>query len=82
MLKNYLKTALRNLRSKLAYSVINVVGLAIGSTAGSDGDVIGAVAGAAIGVVADALVKDVRYTVVTDLQISEKLSAGTDGKLE
>lgn len=32
MLINYLKTALRNLRLKLTYSVINVVGLAIGLT--------------------------------------------------
>ena len=40
------------------------------------GTVVGALAGAAISTVADAYVQDVTYTIVTDIQVSERAARG------
>lgn len=54
-----------------------VAGAAIGSLANSSNAVIGGgIAGGLIGMAADSLVKDVNYTMVTDVQISERAGRG------
>ncbi len=53
--------------------VPGVLGGAIGANAGDDtGMVIGAVTGAAIGMVGSSFIQDVTYSIITDLQISQK----------
>ncbi|HHX2613452.1 TPA: complement resistance protein TraT [Legionella pneumophila] len=54
-----------------------VAGTAAGSlTASSTGMIAGGLAGGVIGLAADSLVKDVNYTMITDVQISERLGKG------
>lgn len=54
-----------------------VAGTATGSlTASSTGMIAGGLAGGVIGLAADSLVKDVNYTMITDVQISEKVGKG------
>jgi outer membrane lipoprotein SlyB len=54
-----------------------VVGTAAGSfTHSTAGMVAGGLGGGVIGLAADALVKDVNYTMITDIQISEKAGKG------
>lgn len=54
-----------------------VAGTALGSLTHSQNMMIGGgLAGAALGVAADALIKDENYTMVTDVQISERAGAG------
>lgn len=54
-----------------------VAGTAIGSFSGtSTGMIAGGLAGGVIGLAADSLVKDVNYTMITDVQISEKVGKG------
>jgi outer membrane lipoprotein SlyB len=51
-------------------------GAAIGSFGNSNAMLGGGIAGGLIGLAADSLVKDVNYTVVTDVQISERVGRG------
>ncbi|HGK6639197.1 TPA: complement resistance protein TraT [Legionella pneumophila] len=54
-----------------------VAGTAAGSlTASSTGMIAGGLAGGVIGLAADSLVKDVNYTMITDVQISERVGKG------
>ncbi|WP_419421556.1 complement resistance protein TraT (plasmid) [Legionella sp. D16C41] len=54
-----------------------VVGTAAGSfTHSSAGMITGGLAGGVIGLAADSLVKDVNYTMITDVQISERIGKG------
>jgi hypothetical protein len=54
-----------------------VAGTAAGSlTASSTGMIAGGLAGGVIGMAADSLVKDVNYTMITDVQISERVGKG------
>lgn len=54
-----------------------VAGTAAGSiTSSSTGMVTGGLAGGVIGLAADSLVKDVNYTMITDVQISERVGKG------
>ena len=54
-----------------------VAGTAAGSlTQSSTGMIAGGLAGGVIGLAADSLVKDVNYTMITDIQISEKVGKG------
>ena len=54
-----------------------VVGTAAGSfTQSSTGMIAGGLAGGVIGLAADSLVKDVNYTMITDVQISERVGKG------
>jgi outer membrane lipoprotein SlyB len=54
-----------------------VAGTAVGSfTQSSTGMIAGGLAGGVIGLAADSLVKDVNYTMITDIQISEKVGKG------
>lgn len=57
-----------------------LAGAAVGASIGSLGNkntlVGGGIAGGLIGLAADSLVKDVNYTVVTDVQISERVGKG------
>lgn len=54
-----------------------VAGAGIGALAGNTNAIIGGgVGGGLVGLAADALVKDVNYTMVTDVQISERLARG------
>lgn len=58
-----------------------VVGAVVGTAAGSftnstAGMVAGGLGGGLIGMAADSLVKDVNYTMITDIQISEKVGKG------
>lgn len=54
-----------------------VAGTAIGSfTQSSTGMIAGGLAGGVIGIAADSLVKDVNYTMITDIQISERVGKG------
>ncbi len=54
-----------------------VAGTATGSfTNSSAGMLAGGIAGGVIGLAADSLVKDVNYTMITDIQISEKVGKG------
>lgn len=54
-----------------------VAGTAIGSfTQSSTGMIAGGLAGGVIGIAADSLVKDVNYTMITDVQISERVGRG------
>lgn len=54
-----------------------VAGTAAGSlTASSTGMIAGGLAGGVIGLAADSLVKDVNYTMITDVQISERVGNG------
>jgi len=56
-----------------------LTGAAIGSTLGSgDGKVAMAVAGALLATMVDATVKDIYYTIVTDVRISERVKSGTE----
>lgn len=51
--------------------------MAVGAGGGSNNDLLGAgVAGAVLGTVANAMVKDVYYSVITDIEIKEKLPQG------
>ena len=53
------------------------VGTAVGSFANSTAGMVGGgIAGGVIGLAADALVKDVNYTMITDLQISARVGKG------
>ena len=52
-------------------------GVAVGALAGSSNSMLaGGIAGGLIGLAADSLVKDVNYTLITDVQISEKVGKG------
>ncbi|HHT9922945.1 TPA: complement resistance protein TraT [Legionella pneumophila] len=52
-------------------------GTAVGSlTQSSTGMIAGGLAGGVIGIAADSLVKDVNYTMITDVQISERVGKG------
>ena len=54
-----------------------VAGTAAGSfTQSSTGMIAGGLAGGVIGLAADSLVKDVNYTMITDIQISERVGRG------
>lgn len=54
-----------------------VAGTAAGSlTASSTGMIAGGLAGGVIGLAADSLVKDVNYSMITDVQISERVGKG------
>ncbi|RAP34886.1 conjugal transfer protein TraT [Legionella quinlivanii] len=58
-----------------------IAGAAVGTAAGSftnssNGMIAGGLAGGVIGLAADALVKDVNYTMITDIQISERVGKG------
>lgn len=54
-----------------------VVGSALGSfSSHSSGMIAGGLAGGVIGLAADSLVKDVNYTMITDVQISERVGRG------
>lgn len=54
-----------------------VAGTAAGSfTQSSTGMIAGGLAGGVIGLAADSLVKDVNYTMITDIQISERVGKG------
>lgn len=54
-----------------------VAGAAIGSlTHNTNAMIGGGIAGGLVGMAADSLVKDVNYTMVTDVQISEKMASG------
>lgn len=54
-----------------------LAGAAVGSQFGSgDGSMAMGIAGAAIGIFADAMVKDVYFSIITDLQISERAKDG------
>lgn len=54
-----------------------VAGTALGSfTQSSSGMIAGGLAGGVIGLAADSLVKDVNYTMITDIQISERAGKG------
>ena len=54
-----------------------VAGAALGSlTHNTNAMIGGGVAGGLVGLAADSLVKDVNYTMVTDVQISEKMASG------
>lgn len=57
-----------------------LAGAAIGASIGSLGNentlIGGGIAGGLIGLAADSLVKDVNYTVITDVQISERVAKG------
>jgi len=54
-----------------------VAGTAAGSfTHSSTGMIAGGLAGGVIGLAADALVKDVNFTVITDVQVSERVGRG------
>ncbi len=55
-----------------------ISGAVIGGVAGAmtghrDAPIGGALAGAAVGMIADAMVKDVNYTMITDIQLSQRL---------
>lgn len=57
-------------------------GAAVGAIAGGlsrhrDGIWAGGIAGAAVATAANAMIKDVHYSIVTDIQISERISTGT-----
>jgi outer membrane lipoprotein SlyB len=55
----------------------SVAGTAVGSfTNSSTGIIAGGLAGGVIGLAADSLIKDVNYTMITDVQISEKVDKG------
>jgi outer membrane lipoprotein SlyB len=51
-------------------------GAALGSFGNSNTTMGGAIAGGLIGLAADSLIKDVNYTVITDVQISERVGNG------
>lgn len=51
-------------------------GAAIGSFGNSNTMIGGGIAGGLVGLAADSLVKDVNYTVITDVQISERVGKG------
>ena len=54
-----------------------VTGAALGGLSGNTGTILaGGIAGGLVGLAADSLVKDVNYTMVTDVQISERLGRG------
>ncbi|MCE3045421.1 complement resistance protein TraT [Legionella sp. 16cNR16C] len=58
-----------------------IAGAAVGTAAGSftnssSGMIAGGLAGGVIGLAADALVKEVNYTMITDIQISERVGKG------
>lgn len=54
-----------------------VAGTALGSLSGSSsGLIVGGVAGGLVGLAADSLVKAVNYTMITDVQISERVGNG------
>lgn len=54
-----------------------VVGAAAGSfTNHASGMVVGGLAGGVLGLAADSLIKDVNYTMITDIQISERVAKG------
>ncbi len=54
-----------------------IVGAAAGSFTGTDAGILaGGLAGGVVGLAADALVKEVNYTMVTDVQISERVAGG------
>lgn len=54
-----------------------VAGAGLGSLSGtSNGVLAGGIAGGLVGLAADSLVKDVNYTMITDVQISERTSSG------
>ncbi len=54
-----------------------LLGAALGAYSGSGRSILsGGLVGAALGTVADALVKDVTYSVVTDIQLSERAKSG------
>ncbi|MGQ3890136.1 complement resistance protein TraT [Legionella sp. CNM-1927-20] len=54
-----------------------LAGTAVGSfTNSSAGMIAGGLAGGALGLAADSLVKDVNYTMITDIQISERVGRG------
>ena len=54
-----------------------VTGTALGSISNSGtGMIAGGLAGGVIGLAADSLVKDVNYTMITDVQISERIGKG------
>lgn len=58
-----------------------VVGTAAGSfTHSTAGMIAGGLSGGVIGLAADSLVKDVNYTMITDIQISEKVARGVKVK--
>src|SRR5262249_41250203 len=54
-----------------------VAGTAVGSlTQHASGMIAGGLAGGVIGLAADSLVKDINYTMITDVQISERVGKG------
>ncbi len=58
-----------------------VAGAGIGALAGNTNAIIGGgVGGGLVGLAADSLVKDVNYTMVTDVQISERLARGVKAR--
>ena len=60
-----------------------LAGAAVGSTMGSgDGKIATALAGATIGLLVNASVQDVYFTVVTDIQISARIQAGNTVNVE
>lgn len=57
-----------------------IAGAAVGAAVSGDGQglLVGGLIGGVAGLIADALVKDVQYSVITDIQISERADQGTD----